>query len=481
MKITFIYPDLSTGARGKFYAGLGSLAAVAAREGFETDLVHVAEPVSEDRFRARLLESRPGLAAISATTNMFGWAARLARWSKAALPELPVVVGGVHATLQPEETLCEPAFDAAALGEGEWTLVEAARRIEAGQPYDDVAGLWTRTANGSIRRNPLRPLIADLDALPFPDRDVFGFRKLVDFTKNRRATMMASRGCPYSCTYCANRALRELLSGGDRYVRFRSPENVVAEAVEIRRRYPDVTNLVFHDDILLLDKNWFGEFAERYARQVGLPFSMNGRANLIDEEGMRLARQAGCRSIALGVESGSERMRREFLGRPMSDADLERAFRLCHEAGIAPMSFNMVGTIGEGPEDVLATAKLNARLGPSGGVQVSIFYPYPGTELYDRAKAEGRLTGRSLESYFEDSVVRLERMTPRQVRRYFRSFRAMVALYRLAPRALHGLVDRVLARRWGLGIFAGLVALGRGLRCVWRRTFGRVLRWGRTA
>jgi radical SAM superfamily enzyme YgiQ (UPF0313 family) len=419
MKITFIYPDLSKGARGKFYAGLGSLAAVAAREGFETDLIHVTSPVSEGAFRNRLLESKPGLVAVSATTNMFGWAARLARWSKAAHPDVPVIVGGIHPTLEPLETLNEAAFDAAAIGEGELTLVEAARRVEAGGSFADVAGLWTRAADGSIRENPLRPLVDDLDSLPFPDREIFGFRRLVDFTKNRRATLMASRGCPYTCNYCANRALRELLSGGGRYVRFRSPQNVVAEAVEIRRRYPGVTNLVFHDDILLLDKEWFGEFTARYAREVGLPFSMNGRANLIDEEGLRLAREAGCRSIALGVESGSESTRREVLGRAMSDETIERAFRLCHEAGIAPMSFNMVGVIGEGPEGVLATAKLNARLRPSGGVQVSIFYPYPGTALYETAKAEGRLTGRSLESYFEDSVVRLDRMTPRRVRSYW--------------------------------------------------------------
>jgi anaerobic magnesium-protoporphyrin IX monomethyl ester cyclase len=247
----------------------------------------------------------------------------------------------------------------------------------------------------------VRPLIEDLDTLPMPDRDIFD---PADFCpqQHERGTLMASRGCPYSCTYCSNHVQRGIYPNRKKYVRFRSVDKVIGEIGEIiaadtqgRLRY-----IRFDDDILTLDPDWFRELTARYRVEVDLPFICNSRVNVLDEETVRLFAEAGCSVICMGIESGNEELRRKVLNRHMSDRDIVRAFRLCREYGIKTVSTNMTSLPDEDLPALLDSIKINALARPH-CMQVSTYHPYPSTRLYDYCEERGYLSGRHVDTIFD--------------------------------------------------------------------------------
>jgi anaerobic magnesium-protoporphyrin IX monomethyl ester cyclase len=406
MRVTFVYPDFFAYddehfmTEGRIYLGIGYLSAYLKREGHETSLLHLVRPASEEEFKERLAASRPGLVAFSSTTHLFPHVRKWAGWAGELLPGTPTVCGGAHATIDPEGALLSSSLDLVCLGEGEEALAELCAALEEGRDHRRIPSLWARDGEGIIR-NPVRPLVEDLDSLPFPDRDIFDPADFCE-QQHERGTLMASRGCPYNCSYCSNHVQKGVYPNPEKYVRFRSVDNVMREVHEIiaadtgrRLKY-----IRFDDDILTIDKEWFRELAGRYREEVGLPFICNSRANLLDEETARLFAGAGCSVICMGIESGNRRIRREVLNRPMPEERIVGAFRLCRDHGIKTVSTNMTALPGEGVRELLDTVKLNARARPD-CMQVSTFHPYPHTRLYERCREEGLLSGRHVDTIFD--------------------------------------------------------------------------------
>ncbi|MDP2728840.1 MAG: radical SAM protein, partial [Dehalococcoidia bacterium] len=240
MKVTFVYPDILyphiPSWSGTFYTGIGYLAAVLKKAGHEVSLIHITHPVSEQAYVEMLGRGAPDLIAFSATTNMFPYVALWAQWSKQNLG-VPTICGGIHPTLNPEETIDNSHIDMLCRGEGEEAIVELCGRLERGTTILDIEGLWVREGN-TIHRNKPRRSLRDLDTLPFPDRTVFNHRSLVQ-SKEGIGIFMASRGCPYDCSYCCNHALRALQGQhGGPAVRFRSVDNVIAEVKTVLAEHP---------------------------------------------------------------------------------------------------------------------------------------------------------------------------------------------------------------------------------------------------
>jgi len=413
-KVIFIYPDICKGGQGKFYHGIGYLSASLKRNNYDTALIHLTKRTSKDEFLG-ILDSHGDfdLIAYTATTNMFPVVLEIAEWVHGKV-STPSVIGGIHATLSPQEVIDTGLFDIVCLGEGEEPLLELCQRLQSGLSYIDIRNLWVKNENG-ITKNGLRPLRSNLDELPFPDRDIMEYHDSVDVKLLRRGVFMASRGCPYECSFCCNHSLKHLYNTNSKsYVRFRSVPNLIEEITRVVSDYPSIDNVAFHDDILPLNKEWFYAFCREYEKSVKLPFQLNCRAELVNREMIQIAKTAGCRTVSIGIESGSEAVRGRVLNRHMSDAVVRNAFQLCDEMGIATSSYNMVGIPGETFQDMIKTLKLNASLN-AGTSQYSIFYPYPGTALFEECRKKNLLSKKTSDSYLETTILNFGWFRRRQI------------------------------------------------------------------
>lgn len=429
MKVTFVYPELShyPNWKGSFHFGVAWISAVLKEAGHRTSLIHLTRRISEVDFVRTVQRGLPtDLLAFSSTTNEYSYVRQMASWAKRHF-DIPTVCGGTHATIAPEDAISARGIDMICLGEGEQTLLELCEHLERGEDIANIRSLWIKR-DGTVIKNSVRPLIEELDRLPFPDREVFHCNTLEEM-EERRLTVLASRGCPYNCTYCCNRAIRQQYPNPKRYFRFRSVENVVAEIEAALDRYPAIERVIFHDDILTVDKEWFATFSTEYRRRIGLPFACNSRANLMDDTMARQLREAGCVRVNMGIESGNDYIRTEILNRKMSCEQIVRAFAVCKRHGMRTYSFNMVGLPLEGMPAMLDTIKLNAQISPA-EIQTSIFYPYPRTELYRLCLERGLLRGQeTLDNYFEDTILRLDTIGRKQILFVRAYFPQLVRLY----------------------------------------------------
>ena len=455
MRLAFVYIDPSYQAMGPFHVGIASLIAYLRRGGHECQFFHLMGDVAEEEYIDFLKKNRPDVVAFSIMTNAFPHVAPLASLTKRHSEAL-TICGGVHATLSPEETIALEGIDVVCLGEGEEPLFDLCQGLEEGKDISNIPNLWVKRGE-TVQRNPLRPLIADLDALPPLDREVFPYKDSFDLKFMKRGVFMASRGCPYNCNYCCNHAMKQLY-GGDKYIRFRSVQNLVDEVEMVARSFPDMEYTVFHDDLLPMKKEWFADFTSEYRSRIKLPFEMNCHPNLMDREIAQMAKSAGCSLIRFGLESGNDHIRRKVLDRQVSTKRIIDAFACCDEAGIPTLSYNMIGLPYETRPQILDTIKLNGRVRPK-VFHVSIFYPYAGTKAYEICKREGFLTDKHIDTYYEDSVLQQESVSPEQLRALRRRFQFFVRLYSRRYK-LPGFLGKIAEKIIDIGI---LVATSRRL------------------
>lgn len=441
MKVVFVYIDFGAGSHGKYYHGLASLSATLKAYGFDVSLVHVIDKIDANAIAAKIVEQAPALVAFSSTTNMWPHVAMTAMELR-KISDVVTIAGGIHATIEPDEVIKTDGIDIACIGEGEYPLLELARSLMEGRDYRRIKNLWVKI-DGVVIKNDQRELIADLDELAMPDQELFDYDTLED-AKQGRVVMMASRGCPYECAFCCNHLLKRIYQG--KYVRFHSVDYIIREARALIARFnPEF--IVFHDDILTLDKTWFKEFSRRYKEEIGLKFSCNSRVNLLDGEVIKLLAEAGCFEISMGVESGDPDIRETVLKRYMSNEDIIDAFKLCQRYGIRTISYNMVGLPHESFGQALSTARLNALAAPS-NIQVSIFYPFPHTGLYEICRDEGLLTDKTAESYFQTPIISQPGITEAEVKFLFNEFPALVKAFTICytlPKPIGRAADRLLA------------------------------------
>ena len=350
---------------------------------------------------------RPHVLGFSCTTGLHHWALDFSRAYKAKHPQSVTLLGGPHPTVYPW-IVRDPAVDYVCVGEGEGAVLDLARAIEEGGAPSGIPNLWSQV-DGEVVSNPVRPLIHDLDALPFPDRTYYDRYPIT--AKETSKNFISGRGCAFKCNFCANHTLQELYRGKGKYVRFRSHENVIEEIRQVRKRYP-VRFVGFSDDILIIDKKWLLPFLELYRREIGLPFISTVRAELVDEEIVRALKAAGCISCVFGIESGVERIRNEVLAKNVKDEEIYEAARLFRMFKIRFGTYNMVGLPGETVEDAFETIKINARI-RADFPWCSVLQPYPGTQIRKRIEAD---LGHELpvdeigNSYFTTSVLRNSQM-----------------------------------------------------------------------
>jgi radical SAM superfamily enzyme YgiQ (UPF0313 family) len=453
---------------GRFHQGIGYISSVLKADGHQTSLLHITKNVGKKELSEEIKRSKADLIAFSSTTHQYPLVQKYSGWIKEET-EIPIICGGVHATICPDQVLSSKGIDMVCIGEGEYPMLELARKLEKGESIYGIKNLWIKKPDGTVKKNSVRPLISNLDELPFPDREIFNFKELSKkwllSSIGSIAEFVAGRGCPFSCTYCCNPVIRKIYKGKGEYVRIRSVGNVLAEIRRVIENYsPD--RILFHDDTFTLFHQWIKEFCEKYPKEFDLPFWCNIRVETVNRQILLNLKKAGCEQINIGIESGNEWLRRTVLNRPMTNQQIMKVFRIAHEVGLRTLSFNMVGIPFETPRMVKDTIELNKLVQPD-LIQVSIFYPYPNTELWKLCKKNRFLKQTHVYSYYEDhSVLDLPTMSSEQITQFYYNFVDLCleksmetyhpVIYKcfrplLGPKVLRTLRKaRNMFRRWGL-------------------------------
>jgi len=432
VRVLFVYPDLSstmTNYTGVLSQGVALLSAELRQHGHETALLHVTQLPERESYIAAVRAASPDLVGFSVNSHYAQRLAGWVGWTREAV-DVPIAVGGVHATVAPDEIAAGSDVDFICVGEGDEALPELCATLASGKDPAHVANFWVRTTKGWIVNKP-RPVVADLDTLPDPDYGLFGVGGLYNVRRGFFPFLM-SRGCAFRCTYCCCDVLRQRSAGGGRYWRFRSPESAVAQLRRLLDRHPvpvDAVQIV--DTILFPNKPWLRRFAPAYRETIGLPLNTNLRADMIDEEVVDLLAQCGCRTARLGVESGDAWMTSEVLNRQLEIDEIRGAFGLLERAGIERWAYNMVGLPYENLRRALATVRLNGEIGPDLAIPF-IFYPYPGTRLHEICGEEGWLSSREFDHYFHDVMLDQPGFSRGDVLFLHRFFRPLIKVYSVA-------------------------------------------------
>jgi len=436
MKIWWVYLDVGTGNYIHYNHGVGQIDACLRNAGHDSELLYLREHLERDAFLARLRAVAPDAVFFPINTHQWVDAPRYAQWVKEATG-LPCVFGGIHAILDAERVIEHPAVDVLCVGEGEEACVEWCAALDAGQTPTGIGNLWIKRGDGTVERNAMRPLIEDLDALPIDERAMWDHDAILRDSL-WKAGIMGGRGCPYSCTYCANSARRIKYKGLGRFVRMCSPEKMIAMIERVAALIP-FRKIFFEDDIFTMDHDWVRRFCALYKARVAYPFKVYIHVQTVTREILQELKDAGCYMVMAGVEAGNEALRREVLERRMSNEELVRAFAWCDEVGLQTWTFNIVGFPGETEDTIADLFALHRRLRPN-GAQCSIFYPYPGTRLYDLCVERGMLTATQRTTYFEKSVLDIGTVSRERLERAFWEFRRETLAIK-ADKERHGVYD----------------------------------------
>ncbi len=398
-RLLLIYPDFLEEEKfnrkklGNYSEGLASISAVLKQGGHDVQLYHQLYMPDRKEFIEKVKSFKPDVIGFSMRTTAVPFVTEMAGWLKEEMPEIPVGVGGYHAILVPEECIKIDGIDMVIVGEGEYPWLDYMNDLRDGVKRTDIESIFFKTENGEIIKNPVRPLIEDLDTLPFPDFDLFDFENL-DRSKNFTAMVMLSRGCLFSCTYCGNSQFRNIYPNKQKYCRFRSPEKAIELLELLLKKYPFIKFIEFRDAIFNMYKEWFYEFMPMYIEKIHLPFNCNLRFDVLDEEMVKMLKDGGCYMIDIGLENGNEEFRRKYLHRNMKNDHMIQVSKWFRKYKITALTYNIVGLPYETLELSLETVKLNAKLDVD-KVIPNIFYPYPMTIL-ERTAREG--------GFIDDSV-----------------------------------------------------------------------------
>lgn len=418
MKILFVYTDINIrGGALSYHYGLGSLSSVLKKNGHQTALQYIYGNYNPKPLMQKIEEFKPDI--IGFTTVSFQY-----KFIKRLLKDISgygifTICGGPHISLSPYELERTENLDAICIGEGEFALLELVNALERNEDITNIQNIWVKK-DGRIFSNPNRPFMEDLDQLPFVDRELFDFQEII-YSDYDRAEFMSSRGCPYSCTYCSNGGLRKISEG--KYVRFRSVENIIAEIKDVVTRYK-VKSIYLNDDVFTINKGYVEEFTKAYKKGIGYPFEINTRVENLTLEILQMLKDAGCYRIAMGLEQGDEKFRKEILNRPMSNSKIEEAFIMAKKVGIMTKTFNIVGFPFETADIHMGTVNLNRKIQPSSAV-IYIYEPYPGTPLYDMCIKNNFIEKEREDEEFisrTDTILKLPMFSRKDILRCYKRF-----------------------------------------------------------
>ena len=439
MKITFV-------AIGSEQLAISLLSAMAKKDGHDVSLAFSAG-LFHDRYNLeipwlakyfddthqvldKIEKIQPDILAFSVLTSTYRWSLEIAAEAKKRVPNVKVIFGGVHVSAVPEVVMKNIEVDYAVVGEGEVAFPLIIKAIQNGGPSGPIANTRYRAADGSIVKGPQVSFNQELDALPAYDKIIWEeYLRVED-----KYLTMASRGCPYRCTFCFNNFYAELPEGiKGKYVRIRSAENMMAELRAAKARYPNLRFVDFQDDIFTTSKDWLRKFLPMYKKEIGIPFQCLTHPKYMDDEIAMMLKDAGCTWVQMGVQTMDEDFKKKNLKRYERSDNIEDAARAMNRAGLKSKFDHMLGLPGEPMEAQERALTLYSRDTPN---RIQVFWTsfLPGTEIMREGLEAGIITPEIVERLNEGIDFYFFRNTdniknPAQVKLYF----AYEVLFRTMP------------------------------------------------
>ncbi|MCL5072805.1 MAG: B12-binding domain-containing radical SAM protein [Actinobacteria bacterium] len=373
-KIQGIYPPL----------GIAYIASALKEQNHEVNIIDSqALNLSTGELASEIKKNSPDVVGITCMTSTFRGALEAAKITKKIDSEIKTVLGGPHLFSFPKETLAYDFIDFGVAGEGEIVMPELLSAIEGNSDIEKIDGLVYRKKNGDVNYRPATRTVNDLDSLPFPARELLPNHKYFSILAGHPfTTMIASRGCPFRCSYCAKKPI-------DKYLRYRSVKNIIDELEYCLEKWKFDT-IWFYDDTFTINRKRTVEFCnEIISRGLHFNWETPTRVDCVDFDLLKLMRKAGCKRLRYGIESGDQKIL-DLMKKDITLEDARKAIILSKKAGIQCFCFFMIGYPGETEEEIKKTINFSTEI-DADWAMFSNVTPYPFTELHELAIETGLL------------------------------------------------------------------------------------------
>lgn len=334
----------------------------------------------------------PDLIGFSVLTPDYQWALDIAKDIKESF-DIPIVFGGLHPTMVPEIVIKNDCVDMVVVGEGEYALLDLVNNFERGKKKYHIDNVWFKD-NDRIIQNRLRPLIQNLDLLPFPDKELF-YQKVAPF--QYEYTIQASRGCPFNCSYCENNFFRKIYSFETKLRRVRSVDSII---IELKQNRYDMRLVIFEDVLFPYEQWWLEEFTEKYSKEIKLPFVCSSHPNMITENRVKLLKKAGCYLVYFGIQTAIEYIRKGMLNRYETNGQIKEAARLLHKFRINFFIDHILGIPSDAEKGQILAVKLYNQIRPSKICVYWLTY-FPKTDITQIAQRLGILSEKDIKDIEE--------------------------------------------------------------------------------
>lgn len=358
---------------------------------------------SFDKICGVIKEQNIGLFAISCMNTDYKYYLDLSQRIKKIFPKVPIIWGGPTPTFNPD-IIKEYGIDIICRGEGEIALLELVNRLERKQSIQNIPNLWIKKKS-VIKKNNVGPFVHDLDTSPFPDRSLT--QSFPQFKYSPIKVVMASRGCPFNCSFCFNHRYHELYKGKGKIIRTRSVENVIKELEELKIKYR-ANFFYFLDDVFPYENKWLADFTKEYVRRINIPFTVVTSVVFISDSFAKFLKKAGCVSIHLAIECGNEQIRKSILNKFISNQQIIKACEIAKKHGLSISAYNMVGIPFSNFENEIETLDLNLKCRVD-ATYVSFCLPFLDTQLGKASKKAGLISSETeFLSWFERVPIQVE-------------------------------------------------------------------------
>lgn len=407
MKIVFVYPVYEN-------LSIEYLSAVLKKEGHQTELAFAPclfdDSIYYNQFFKKIfsfrkyvvnkvIKSQADLVCFSVVSDYYSWACEIAKEVRKR-SKVPIVFGGIHTTSMPQEVISNDFVDYVVVGEGEGAIVDLVNSLEQNDDNYRIKNVWFKK-NGQIIQNEVRDLIQDLDSLPFPDKDLYA-KEYTDF--QGEYTIMTSRGCPFSCTYCNNNFLKKFYQGKGTYVRYRSPENVIAELKLAKEKYK-MKAVLFFDEELLFNWGRAKRLLHLYKKEINLPFWCYVNPQILDEEKIDLLESTGCSEVEMGIQDLDPALNKRILKRNINLKHFKNVIKKIQKSKIVLIAGIMLKIPTQKEQNLIEMVNFfneNRIQFPVPTLYWTRYYPR--TEIIDIAIKEGALQNKKCDEFDSSSA-----------------------------------------------------------------------------
>ena len=419
MKVFVIYPNIE--GYGRIPTGLAIISTILMDEGHDielfdttfmstgnkdndvrnkaglctpTDLSHLytdgfGTKEIRELLKERIMRFQPDLICLSIVEDNYEFADELMGYIKTFYTSAPILCGGTTPTVAPHILMANPNIDYIIQGEGEGAIKDFCEIYGKGEPVDNIPNLWY-TKGGRIKSNPIRPLL-DMNTLPIQNFDIWDEKHYVkpyDGVNRRAGPFETSRGCMLRCSYCVNVIYQDIFKDAGKYKRFKTIDNTIAEIKALNDKHNFDLIFFADDNFLAMPRERLEEFSDKWSSEVGLPYWINSTISSINEERIKVMKETNCAGIGLGIETGSESLRKNILKKSTRNVDILERVNLIHDYGIRTTANVMIGFPGETVEDIFESIEFMKELGPD-SFDLNFVAPYIGTPVHQVAKDMG--------------------------------------------------------------------------------------------